>query len=174
MSRSQSVAEWIAELEAQIEHFRKEEALHAEREAFHREQRAVAAQELANVLERYEAFKGAVDAAGELVGRIPALRKPKTAPVRQEEDLGPGRPILSRLVTRVVEERPPGEVFGATAIAEEVERRFGKRLKRGVDVRSVGVKLRRLYLAGEIQQAHKGTAFHESLYTRPPEAGQET
>ena len=112
MSRSQSVAEWIAELEAQIEHFRKEEALHAEQEDFHREQRAVATQELTRVLERYETFKGAADAAGELVGRIPALRKPDKAPA-QQEDLGPGRPMLSRLVARVVEGRPPGEAFGA-------------------------------------------------------------
>lgn len=164
MSRNQSVAEWIADLEAQIEHYRKEEALHAEREAFHREQRGLAAQALAKVLERYEAFKGAVDAAGELVERSPA-RKPE--PVRQEdEDLGPGRLMLSRLVARVVEERPPGEAFGATAIAREVERRFGKKLKDRVDVRSVGVNLRRLYLAGKIRQVRKGTAFHESLYTR--------
>ncbi len=174
MSRSQSVAEWIAELEAQIEHYRKEEALHAEREAFHREQRAVAAQGLANVLERYEAFKGAVDAAGEVVGRVPALRKPETAPVRQEEDFGPGRPMLSRLVARVVEERPPGEAFTGTVIAREVERRFGKALKRRVDVRSVGVNLSRLSLAGKIRQVRKGTAFHESLYIRQPKPGSET
>jgi hypothetical protein len=82
--------------------------------------------------------------------------------------------MLSRLVARVVEGRPPGEAFGATAIAREVERRFGKQLKGRVDVRSVGVNLRRLFLAGKIQQARKGTAFHESLYSRRPEPGQET
>lgn len=174
MSRNQSVAEWIAELEAQIEHYRKEEVFHAEREAFHREQRAVAAQELANVLERYETFKGAVDAASEVVGRLPALRTPQTAAAPQEEDLGPVRPMLSRLVARVVEEQPAGKAFNATAIAGEVERRFGKRLKSRVDVRSVGVNLRRLCLAGKIRQVRKGTAFHESLYTRPPEPGAET
>jgi len=175
MSRSQTVAEWIAELEAQIEHYRKEEGFHAERETFHREQRAVAAQELAKVLERYETFKGAVDAASEVVGRLPALRTPQPAPAAQEEaDLGPARPMLSRLVARVVEEGPPGETFGATAIAREVERRFGKQLKGRMDIRSVGVNLRRLSLAGKIQQARKGTAFHESLYTRRPKPGQET
>lgn len=44
----------IAELQAQVEHYRNEEAMHAQREVFHREQRAVAAEELAKVLERFE------------------------------------------------------------------------------------------------------------------------
>ncbi len=65
---------------------------------------------------------------------------------------------MSRLVAKVVEEQQPGQAFGATAIAREVNRRFGKKLRRAVDVRAVGVNLRRLRLAGRIELVREGKA----------------
>ena len=168
MSLNQSVADVIAELQAQVEHYRKQEEMHAQQEVFHREQRAVAAEELAKVLERFESFKKAAESIGELIGRVPALHKAAAPAPEEEDDLGAGRPKVSRLVAKVVEEQPPGQAFGATVIAGEVNRRFGKKLRRAVDVRAVGVNLRRLHLAGRIGQVREGKAHHEALYTRGP------
>lgn len=166
MSDERSVTDMVAELEAQIEHYRGAEARHGEQEVFHREQKAYCAAELAKILVRYEAFKAAATEAGELMGRVPEVARPsRSAQEAQPEDFA-GPVQQSRFIARVVEEREPGEAFGATLITQEVHRRFGHRFKRPIDKRLVAVNLRRLCEHGRLRRLHDGTAYHESLYTR--------
>ena len=51
-------------------------------------------------------------------------------------------------------------------MAEEVNARFGKRLRRPLEPRTASVTLRRLEAEGRIQLLEKGRAFHEALYAR--------
>ena len=172
MSDERSVTDIVAELEAQIEHYRGAEVRHAEQEVFHREQKAYCAGELAKVLQRYETFKAAATEAGELMGKVPEVARPaRPAQEAAPEDLS-GPVQQSRFIAKVVEEREPGEVFGATLITQEVNRRFSHRFKRPIDKRLVAVKLRRLAEHGRIRRMREGTAYHESLYARG-EAAQE-
>lgn len=166
MSDARSVQDMVAELEAQIEHYRSAEARHAEQEVYHREQKAYCAGELAKVLLRYEAFKTAATEAGELMGKVPEVARPvrQVTPAQPEVLLGPV--MQSRCIARVVEEREPGETFGATVIMREVNRRFREYLGGTVDKRLVAINLRRLAERGRIRRLHDGTAHHESLYTR--------
>jgi hypothetical protein len=133
---------------------------------FHREQKAYCGAELAKVLLRYEAFKAAATEAGELMGRVPEVARPSRQ-VREAEPEGLAGPAMqSRFIAKIVEEREPGEAFGATAITQEVNSRFRQRLKRPIDKRLVAVNLRRLCEHGRLRRLRDGTAYHESLYTR--------
>ena len=70
------------------------------------------------------------------------------------------------IVTRVLDSKAPDETFGAAALAREITRRWGPKLRRRVDARSVAVTLRRWAAAGRIHLAREGKAYAESLYTR--------
>ncbi|HEX3551744.1 MAG TPA: hypothetical protein VIA62_00770 [Thermoanaerobaculia bacterium] len=155
-----SVAQILADMEAQIAHFQSREAFHAQHEAAHREQRELNAAELARVRERYDAFKTAATAAGEVVNRAGTA-----AAARQSEDDASLRiTTLSKLIARVVEGKPEQETFGATAVAGEVNARFGKRLRRPLDPRTASVTLRRMAADGRLRLVQEGRAFHEALY----------
>jgi DNA polymerase II large subunit len=159
VSSKLSISEVLADLEAQIAHLEKQEVLHAQQEVFHREQRTVCASDLAKIRERYEGFKAAAAAVGEVVQKKPASAR-KTA----EDD---GEKIsVSELVTRAVRSKPEGERFSASSLAKELNQRFPKTLRRRVDSRAVSGTLRRLAAKGRIRVVEEGRAFHEAVYTR--------
>ena len=138
MSRELSVARILTELQARIKHHRGQEAFHAKQEAFHQEQRAHHAAELQTAQERFDAFLAAADAAGELVSRP-----------RQEKAIDDSIPagkgaVLSKLVARVVAAKGPLERFGAKTVTREIMERYGARLGRRIDHRTVAAKLRRM------------------------------
>jgi hypothetical protein len=162
MSKSLSVAQMLANLEARIASLREQRAFHAEQEAYHREQLAQHDAELQKVIERFEAFKIAAEAAAE-VALPPAPTEPQAE--------GPiptfgNRPMVSRLVARVVESWPAGEELGARAVAQEVNRRYQEVLKKPVSPDTVSVTLRRLRNARRLQQVRPGKALKEAVYVR--------
>lgn len=165
MSANLSVTEVLANLEAQVDFHRRQEAHHAEQEVFHREQRAVHAAELENVTQHYEAFRGVAGSAAEVAARRDvALAEPAGS---EEETLPPGKQVLrSRLVTRIATERPAGQPFTASALAAEVNRRFGKVLERPADARLAAAALRRLAANGVVRVVKPGMPHHEAVYAR--------
>lgn len=168
MGSNLSVAQMLAELEGKIRHHRERQEFHAQQEVHHREQAVLHAAELETSLERFEAFKTAAAAAGELVERHLAANAPP--PPQEEEELpdppdGKRRPV-SQLIAHVVEDWAPEGTFSATAVAREVNRRLGARLRRPLDSRSVSVTLRRLAAGGQLQIVRKGSAHRETLYSR--------
>jgi hypothetical protein len=162
MSKALSVAQMLDHLEARIAHLRERRAFHAEQEAHHREQLALHDAELQKVLERFEAFKTAAEAAAEVA--LPP--SPAVAPAEEPIPSFGSRPRVSSLVARVVDSQPAGEPFGARSIAEEVNRRYQEVLKKPVRSGTVSVALRRLLAARRLQQIRPGRALHEALYSR--------
>lgn len=160
MKSNLSVGEVLARLEAQIAALREKEALHAQQESFHREQRTLCAEELARITAYHEAFHAASDAAV----KVAAQGKPVTRP--EDEDAG-SRPMISRLAVRVVESVDAGTRFGATWVTDEIDRRFGHQLRQATDPRLVAVALRRLADRGILEQVRKGRPHWEALYSRP-------
>lgn len=164
MNPNLSVAQIVTDLETQIAHFQSQEAFHAQQEAFHREQRELNAAELASVRKRYEAFKTAAQAVSEAADRASQVIRAR----QLEEDTSLRITTVSKLIARVVEAKPEHETFGPTAVAQEVNARFGKKLRRPLDSRAVSVTLRRMESDGRIHLVQKGRAFHEAVYTREP------
>jgi hypothetical protein len=157
-----SVAQILANLEAQIASVESQEAFHAQQEVLHREQRAQNAADLEKLRQRYEVFKTAAAAAEEVVTRVP-----QEDPARQEdEDARVQITTVAKLIVRVVAARTG--TFGATAVAQEINQRFGRRLGRPLDSRTVSVTLRRLNDSGRIHLVREGKAFHEALYAPGP------
>jgi DNA-binding TFAR19-related protein (PDSD5 family) len=156
-----SVARLLTELETLVGHHERQEAHHAAQEDYHREQRAVHAAGLQAARERLAAYRAAAEAAGELVARfqppVPSM----------EDDLRPGEPVLvSRLAARVAATKEPAETFTGASIAREVNQRYGKRLRRPAQARTVATALRRMAAAGRIFQVEEGRAYHEAMYSR--------
>jgi hypothetical protein len=164
MNPNLSVAQLMANLEAQIAHFESQQALHAKQEAFHREQQQLNAAELAAARERYEAFKAAAAATGEMARHAAIADAARQA----EEDASLPITTMSGLIARVLDAKPAGETFGPTAVAQELNARFGKRLRRPLDGRAVSITLRRLEADGRIHLVQKGKAFHEAQYAPGP------
>jgi hypothetical protein len=158
MKSSLSVGDVLQRLEAQIAALREKEAQHAQQEAFHREERARCTEELARISGYFEAFQAASEAAVQAAGKVRMTARP-------EEEAG-AKPMLSRLVNRVLETVEPGARFGASWVTSEVERRFGHQLRRGVDPRLVAVALRRMHERGLLVQVRKGRPHWEALYSR--------
>jgi hypothetical protein len=167
MSRELSVARILTELTDQIEHYRSREAFHAEQEIFHRQQKELHAADLQVALERFAAFEAAADAAGELVARA-RDKKQKEREKGVDDSIPSGKQVLSKLVDRIVFVKDMEESFGATGITREIQERYGARLKRKIDVRSVGAKLRRMARIRQIHRIREGRSFHEALYRRGP------
>jgi hypothetical protein len=167
MGSDLSIDQMLARLEAKIAHHREQQAFHAQQEGLHQAQKAFHTLELEKSVERFEAFQAAARAAGEMLG---ADGTGSAAPPSQEEDddLGQGRP-LSRMIARIVEGKGPLEVFGASAVTQEIHERWGSKLRRRVNPRSVAATLRRWAVAGRIHRVRSGRAYFESLYTREPQ-----
>jgi hypothetical protein len=161
----------LSSLEAQIAHHREQEALHAEREAFHQNRKGEHAAELEQLVGSFETFKSSAESAVELASRLPLTPPVPPAAPLPADDLPPVSLSINKLVARVVEDRALDETFGPREIAEEVNRRFARRLKKPLDMRQVSVSLRWLVSDGQIFKLAKGRPHHESRYARqrPPE-----
>jgi phosphoribosylcarboxyaminoimidazole (NCAIR) mutase len=168
VSSELSVAQILANLEAQMALHKEREAYHAEQEVYHREQRAVHAAEHETVAKHYEAFKATAGGAAEIAARV-AASAPAPPPQKEETRqpaLPAGRSLPSRLVARLIAELPADETFTASRIAAEVNRRFRRELPKPIDSRLASTALRRLLAEGEIRLVEKGTAHREALYSR--------
>ncbi len=156
-----SVAAILSSLEAQIAEQREQEAFHAEREAFHRGSRERHAAELERLVQHFEAFKASAASAAELAGRRPA------APPPPDDSLPPGRKVsINKLVVKVIEGKGAQEPFGPREIAEEINRRFGGKLKKQVEVPQVSVSLRWLASTQRVFRLEKGRPHSGSQYVR--------
>ncbi|HEX9941958.1 MAG TPA: hypothetical protein VGG03_08080 [Thermoanaerobaculia bacterium] len=164
MGSSLSVVQMLEQLEAKVAHHRERQAFHTQQELLHREQAALHAAELAAAIERCEAFRAASAAAGELLERSRPGAAP-TAVQDAEADLGKGRP-LSRMIAAVLEGKAPEETFGPASVTREIHERWGAKLRRRVDPRSVSATLRRWAAAGRIHCARDGRAYYEALYVK--------
>ena len=163
MSSKLSVEEVLAQLEQRAAFLREREAFHAEQEAHHRGHRELHAAELQKVLDSLESFRTVAAAAVDLARPLP-----KPAPPVEEKLPPPGRLRVSRTIRLVVQSPDLAEPFGATAVAAEANRRYGKHLKKAIGPRTVSDVLRRMLAEGEIRITREGRAFHEALYTRNP------
>jgi FKBP-type peptidyl-prolyl cis-trans isomerase len=160
MSKKLSVEEVLVHLETQMAHHKQQQEHHAERETFHRERKEAHAAEHEAIARHYETFKAAAESAVELAARTGARR-----PAVQE--LPPGQRVRrSDLVARVVSELPSGEVFDASHLTEEVNRRYQEALRKPADVRLVSTTLRRMAARGAIRLAESGKPHHEARYTK--------
>lgn len=162
MSSQLSVAQILANLEARIAEHREKEAFHAEQEVLHREQRAAHAAELEAMIRHYEAFKATAGTVAEIAARV---APPAPPPPPKEEPL-PTKAPRSKLVARVVMAMPEGMPFKPSGVAAEVNRRYGKALKKPVDSRLASSALLRMLANGQIRLVERGAAHRESVYTR--------
>jgi len=165
MSLNLSIAQMLANLETKVALHRERKQFHAEQEAIHREQTAIHAAELDNALARLEAFRSAAEAAGELLEHAKLAAAPPSLPDLGDADLIRKR-SLSRMVARVLEGLSPDQTFGAKTVTREIQERWGAKLRRRPDPRSVAATLRRWALAGRIHQVREGRSYYESLYRK--------
>ncbi len=99
------------------------------------------------------------------VGKL--LQRDKPPPSEQEIDPElDKRRSLSRRVALVVEGRAADQTFGARSVTWEVQQRWGAKLRRRADPRSVVTTLRRWTLARRLHQVREGRAHYESLYSK--------
>ena len=159
------IAQMLANLETKVALHRERKDFHAEQEAIHRDQTALHTAELDNALARLEAFRSAAEAAGDLLDHAKLAALPPPRPDLDDADLIRKR-SLSRMVARVVESLPADQPFGARAVTREIQERWGAKLRRRPDPRSVAATLRRWAVAGRLHQEREGRAYYESLYRR--------
>jgi hypothetical protein len=161
MTAKFSMEELLAHFEAQMAFHKTQEAHHAEQEALHKERKEFHAAEHETVARHFEAFKATAEVAFGIASRM----TPVSDTALQE--LPPGKPVIrSRLVAKVLEEMPQGEVFGASQLAAEVNRRFGKALRRPANPQLASAALRRLLARGFLRRVREGSGRTEALYTR--------
>ncbi|HEY0511644.1 MAG TPA: hypothetical protein VGH73_07055, partial [Thermoanaerobaculia bacterium] len=163
LSSELSVAQVLANLEAQMAFHKEREEHHARQEALHGEQRAFHAAEHATVAQAHEAFKASAGGAAEIAARAVASA-PEALPPLETVPLNATLP--SRLVARAVAEIPVGETFSPSRVAAEVNQRFRAELKKPIDSRQASTTLRRLQAEGVVRLIRKGMPHHEALYVR--------
>jgi hypothetical protein len=157
MTPPASIERLLAQLERQLAQHREQEKLHSEQEAAHREQRERHAAESTRISQTVEALRSSLNSALGLV----------SASGSDDKDLDTGhRRILTRLVSRVIEEKLEDERFGGAGVTEEVNQRFPDLLREPVGVRNIALVLRRLAHSGRIRQVRRGRPHHEALYVR--------
>lgn len=157
-TRNPSTEAVLAELRKQIDHCERQMVVHAEQESFHRERRVVFAADL----ERLRALADAVQGLG---GRG---SREASAPASPAESFfyPSGRLRLARVVSSLVEERSPDEVFGRTEIARELVSRLDLEGAARPDDRAVSLALQRLAAQGRLQVVRPGRYRREALYRR--------
>jgi hypothetical protein len=160
MAPGTSIETVVSRLEAQLAFDREREAFHAQQEVFHREQRAVFAAEIEKLTAVLEAFKAATATAAGLATRAAAFTPPKP-----DFDIG-RKASLTRMIRRILETRPAGDIFGTNLITAEINRHYQERLRRPVKEKLVSIALRRLERQGELRQVRQGRPHHEALYAR--------
>jgi len=171
MGSDLSIAVALAQMEAKIahhkdqhEHHAAREAHHAEQQAFHAAEKTVHEAEHRKAIESYETFKSASAHIGEmLVGVKPA--PPPPPPPLEAIDVGHWR-WLSKMMSLVIERKAPDEVFGASALIQEIEERWGPKLRHPIQPRSASATLRRWAAMGQIRLVRDGRSYYESLYTK--------
>lgn len=145
----------IAHLEAKSARLLEQEAFHAARERFHRGERERHAAEVAATAGHLEALKASAEASAEILAGNPAA------------GLQPGRGVsVAAAVARLITTKPPRMTFGAQEVAGEINRAFGRNLKRPATHRLVSIALRRLLAAGHLERVRKGNPHAEALYVR--------
>jgi len=164
MSSNLSVAQMLAQLETKVAYHKERQAFHAQQEVHHREQAALHGAELELATARLETFRSAAAAAGEILDRSRSLAAPGTGR-NEEEDLAKGR-TLSQMIARVLEDKAPNQNFGANGVTEEIHKRWGAKLRRRVNPRTVSATLRRWAAAGRIRCTREGKAHYEGLYVK--------
>ena len=165
MGSNLSVTEMLARLEAKIAHHKEKRDLHAAQEAQHAGQKEIHDAELCQAQERYEALKAAFAAAGETLAAAQPSPPPPPPPLKADDVRGRGR-WVSRLMQRVIDTLPPGEIFGASRLIREIETRWGTELRQRVPLRSASSTLRRWAAHGRLQLVRDGTSHRESLYKK--------
>ncbi len=160
MSSHLSIADVLMRLETQIAAVRDKEAFHAQQEAFHREQRTALGAELEDLTRRHQAFKASAIEAVDVAALLP------TVPEGDEDPGVAGRPPLPLLVQRVLQDLEPGLVFVPAWVTAEVNRRFGKRLRRPTNRRLVSIALRRMVQKGQLHVYQPGRPHVEARYVR--------
>jgi hypothetical protein len=166
MGAQASWMELLAELRGRIRHCREQAAYHAERESFHRDQRAGYTAELEELTRHAESLQAAADA----VAALPVTeREPPAPPAPTVLRYGRGRrtPVMNA-VRKVVEARPPDQPFEVRGVTAEVNARFAAQLLGTVDEQHVSSCLRRLARRREIFVFGKGRPHHGTSYTRSP------
>ena len=93
-------------------------------------------------------------------------RRAATRPVRDEEITK--AKTVTDYAGLVVAGKEPDETFGAKAVAQEVNGRFGSKLRRPVGPRTFSSGLRRLAAAGRIHLVREGKGHVEALYAKGP------
>lgn len=158
---SRSIAEVLKSLESRTAERERQVAYHAEQEILHSERKKALAAELEELRRQLEALRGAV-AALDQADRRPS---PAALPESAAEDLGSAsHPKVARMVEKVVETKREGESFGSEALTEEVNRRFGDRLRKPLDARQVSGVLRRLVRKNRLDLVRRGRPHQEALY----------
>jgi hypothetical protein len=71
------------------------------------------------------------------------------------------------MVTRILEIKASGDVFGTAVMTREVNRHYESRLHRPVKRKLVSIVLRRMHAAGKLRQLREGRPHQEALYARP-------
>jgi hypothetical protein len=162
--KNPSIGEVMASLETQAAFHRERVSFHAEHEAHHRKQRTVHEAELEEILRRLESFRSAAAEAVDFAARPGAAA---SGPSPQHDDLGSrSRPRVRRMVERVIADKEVDEPFGPLGLTEEVNQRFGQRLRRPVKANQISTALWRLEQKGIIHLVRKGRPHAEALYAR--------
>jgi hypothetical protein len=76
------------------------------------------------------------------------------------------------MIARVLKDKAPDEIFGPIAVTNEINKRWGAKLRRKPDPRTVAATLRRWAVAGRIHRTREGRAHYESLYVRQAPASE--
>ncbi|HWM94172.1 MAG TPA: hypothetical protein VN493_25670 [Thermoanaerobaculia bacterium] len=166
MGLNLSVGQMLAQLEGKVAHHRERQAFHAEQEVLHRDKQAHHAAALETALAHLQSFQAAATAAGDLLD----LDKTAALPEPDADVEFARKRSLSRMIARVLEGRASDATFGARSVAQEIQERWGARLRRRVDPRSVAATLRRWAVSGRIHQVREGRAHYEALYRKTPPA----
>ena len=166
MSANLSISQMLAQLEARVAHHEKQQTLHSEQEALHRDKAEFHKAQLDAARAHLDAFRSASVAAGDLLVNDKSVAAPSPLPVQDVEIHR--KKALSRMMARIIEELPPDTVFGPTHLTYAIQKRWGPRLRRQPDRRSVATTLRRWALDGRLEQVREGRAHREGLYRKKP------
>ena len=167
MESDVSVARLLAELEKKVALHRERQAFHAEQAATHEAQRDLHEAELQKALERFEALRAAVTAAGEVLAPLPGEEVPRPVAKPEPDELPRSKgDVFAKLVDRLVARKKPDEVFSAKDVTRELNQRYAERLGRRADARTVAQKLRRMAVSHRLVRVREGKAFHEAQYRR--------
>lgn len=167
MSNQWSVEEIVAALEAEAAAHRERATHHAEQEAFHREKRSHHEAELEAITLRLEGFRAASAAALELVARLAPRPVAAAGPPAEGMDIGPASdPHLTKIVESIVAELGPAQNFGPGWLADEANRRHGKKLRKPVTTRQISDVLRRMTRQGRLQKVRQGKGRFEARFAR--------